>query len=77
MPKKSTKQKKKHCKTCQQDILQNEMSDTFRYQDTYHQLKTKDYCKNHESTYNNHKCKPHWCGDCGYLINYQIDINLN
>ena len=68
------KTKKKHCKTCQQDILQNEIRDIFRYQDTYHQLKAKDYCDNHESIYSTHKCKPHWCGDCGYLINYTIEV---
>ena len=67
--------KKKHCKTCEQDIIKNEDSDTFRYNDTYHQLKVEDYCKRHESTYTNHKCKPHWCGDCGFLINYEIDID--
>ena len=66
--------KKKICKTCNQDILKNEMADTFMYKDTYHQLRTKEYCKEHEQKYTNHKCRPSWCGDCDYLINYQIDI---
>ena len=68
------KKNKKICKTCRQNILANEMNDTFMYKDTYHQLRAKEYCKKHEASYNNHKCKPHWCGDCDYLINYQIEI---
>ena len=44
------------------------------YKDTYHQLRVKNYCKEHEETYRGHKCKPSWCGDCDYLINYQIEI---
>ena len=71
----SKKTKKKICKTCGQDILANEMNDTFMYKDTYHQLRAKEYCKDHESKYGDHKCKPHWCGDCDYLMNYEIDIN--
>ena len=66
--------KKKICKTCGQDILTNEMRDMLMYKDTYHQLKVKDYCKDHEAKYSNHKCKPHWCGDCDYLIKYEIGI---
>ena len=67
--------KKKLCKTCNQDILVNEMRNSYMYKDTYHQLKAKEYCKEHESKYSNHKCKPSWCGDCDYLINYQIEIS--
>ena len=66
--------KVKHCKTCGQDILQNEMRNTFIYKDTYHQLQTKEYCEQHEVVYTNHKCIVDWCGDCGYLIGYQIEI---
>ena len=65
----------KFCKTCGQDILENERRDMYRFQDTYHQLNVKDYCKDHEAVYSNHKCKPHWCGDCGYLRNYEIEID--
>ena len=68
------KSKKKHCKTCGQNILANEMRNMFMYKDTYHQLKAKEYCKEHESKYDGHKCKPHWCGDCDYLIKYIIEI---
>ena len=72
---KSKKVKSKICKTCNQDILENEISNGLMYKDTYHQMQVKNYCKNHEDTYTNHKCKPHWCGDCDYLINYEITID--
>ena len=69
--------KKKICKTCGQDILENEKRDMYMYKDTYHQLITKEYCKNHETSYGDHKCKPSWCGDCGYLIKYEIVIKYD
>ena len=67
--------KKKICKTCGQNILENEASRSLMYKDTYHQIQVKNYCKDHEITYSNHKCKPNWCGDCDYLINYEITID--
>ena len=73
--KKARKPKPKICKTCGQDILKNEMRDMFMFHDTYHQLQTKEYCKDHEMSYSNHKCKPCWCGDCGYLSKYEITID--
>ena len=69
--------KSKICKTCGQDILVNEMRNMFMYHDTYHQLQAKDYCEDHERRYSNHKCKPCWCGDCGFLIKYEIEIKNN
>ena len=74
MAKKSTKPKKKHCKTCDNNIIESEDRGELRYTDTYHQLSTKKYCDEHEQKYTNHKCKPHWCGDCGFLIDYCIEI---
>ena len=71
----SKKVKKKICKTCGQDILMNEMRDMYMFNDTYHQLSVKDYCKEHELVHSEHKCKPHWCGDCGFLIKYEIEID--
>ena len=77
-PKKRSRIKKKPktkiCKTCGQDILENEMRNMLMYKDTYHQLQAKDYCKDHEFKYSHHKCKPHWCGDCDYLWKYEIEI---
>ena len=67
--------KTKFCKVCQQDILENEKRDMFMSHDTYHQLRVKEYCKNHEISYSNHKCKPKWCDKCKYLINYEIIID--
>ena len=68
------KPKTKICKTCGQDILVNEINETYMFQDTYHQLRAKEYCKEHERVYNDHKCRPSWCGDCRYLIKYEIEI---
>ena len=78
-PKKKKRSRKKKsltkiCKTCGQDILENEKRDMFMFHDTYHQLKTKEYCENHERTYSDHTCKPCWCGDCGYLTKYEIEV---
>ena len=64
----------KFCKTCGQDILENEMRDMLMFQDTYHQLQAKEYCSEHTAVHSNHKCKPHWCGDCNYLVKYEIEI---
>ena len=72
---KAEKPKPKLCKTCWQDILKNEMRDMYMFHDTYHQLSVKDYCKEHETTHSDHKCKPVWCGDCGYLSKYEITID--
>jgi len=72
--KRSSKNKPKICNTCGQDILENEIRNLFMYQDTYHQLRAKEYCDDHEATYSDHKCKPHWCGDCGFLTKYEIEI---
>jgi len=76
-PKKRSRKKKpkaKICKTCGGDILANEMRDMLMFQDTYHQLQAKEYCEEHEQIYSDHKCKPHWCGDCRYLTKYEIEI---
>ena len=67
----------KYCKTCGNDILENERRNGFMYKDTYHQLQAKDYCEDHERTYSEHKCKPNWCGDCGYLSKYDITVDWN
>ena len=68
------KKKSKICKTCSQNITANKKNDALRYKDTYHQMLAKDYCSDHETAHSNHKCKPSWCGDCGYLIKYEIEI---
>ena len=65
----------KICDTCGQDILENEKRDMFMFNDTYHQLQTKEYCEDHERTYGDHKCKPCWCGDCGYLTKYEVIVD--
>ena len=73
----SRKEKKygKICNGCNQDILEMEKRDMFMSHDTYHQLQVKDYCKEHERVYSEHKCKPKWCDKCRYLINYEIIID--
>jgi hypothetical protein len=67
--------KSKICTTCNEHIIENEDRDALRFTNTFHQLQTKQYCDSHESTYHGHKCKPHWCGDCGFLMNYDIEIS--
>jgi len=73
-PKKRSKKKVKVCKTCNQDKVNNKERDIYMFKNTYHQLRTKEYCEEHEATYGDHKCNPSWCGDCGYLIKYEIEI---
>jgi len=62
------------CETCNEHIIKNEDRDSLRFTNTFHQIQTKQYCDDHESKYPGHKCKPHWCGDCGFLMNYEIEI---
>jgi len=75
--KKRSKKKKKICKTCNQDTISLKKRGVMRYNNTYDQELAKEYCKEHEMSYSNHKCKPHWCGDCGYLIRYDIEIDYD
>ena len=74
--KKKTKTTTKICKTCGEDIIANEDRNLYRYMDVYAQLQAKEYCEDHVATYSNHKCKPHWCGDCGFLTKYEIEIEV-
>ena len=80
-PVKKTKKKKrsksKVCLTCGQNIVKNKKRDALSYKNTYHQLRTKEYCKEHERVYSDHSCKPSWCGDCGYLMKYEIIIKYD
>ena len=73
--KKRSKSKYKHCGTCEQNITLLKKRDSLNHKNTYHREMAKDYCKNHETSYSYHKCKPHWCGDCGFLIKYIVDID--
>ena len=72
--KKRSKKKYKHCGTCEQNITLLKKNDGLKYNNKYHQVMVKDYCKEHEDRHSEHKCKPHWCGDCDYLIKYDIEI---
>ena len=66
--------KVKICTECEQNILANEKRDMYMKHDTYHQLRVKEYCKEHEISYSNHKCKPIWCKKCKYLAYYEIQV---
>jgi len=66
--------KNKYCSKCDQNITENEKRDMYMSHDTYHQLRTKEYCKDHEFSYGGHKCKPIWCDKCKYLIKYEIQV---
>ena len=37
----------------------------------------KEYWKEHETSHSESTCKPHWCGDCGYLIKYVVEIDFD
>ena len=80
-PIKKTKKKKrspkriKVCKSCSRNITKLQKRDLMRYTNKYDQELAKEYCKEHERTYSDHSCKPHWCGDCGYLIKYDVVVN--
>ena len=65
----------KYCDSCNQNITENEKRDIYMKHDTYHQLHAKEYCKEHEQRYGDHKCKPIWCDDCRYLIKYEVIVN--
>ena len=67
----------KSCKTCYRDIIENENRDMLRFTNTFHQVSAKNYCNTHETSHTDHKCKPHWCGDCGFLLSYEISINFD
>ena len=75
--KKTTKTTKKICKSCGEDIIKNENRDVLRFTNTYHQLSTKNYCEEHIRSYKDHGCKPCWCGDCGFLIKYEIIVKYD
>ena len=74
--KRSKKKKtiKKICKSCGRDIIKNEDRDMLRFTNTYHQLSAKNYCDEHIMSYKDHSCKPCWCGDCGFLMKYEIIV---
>ena len=76
--KKSSSKKRKRdkfCETCGQNITSNKKRNSYMFNNTYHQLSAKEYCKDHEFDYSDHKCRPCWCGDCGYLEKYEILIS--
>ena len=77
--KRSKKKKvaKKICKSCGRDIIKNENRDMLRFTNTYHQLSAKNYCDEHIISYKDHKCKPSWCGDCGFLVKYEIIVKYD
>ena len=70
----SKKVKKKICKTCGEDIVSNSSRGVPMFDNTYHQKQAKDYCKDHTTIYSDHTCKPVWCGDCGFLTKYEIEV---
>jgi hypothetical protein len=72
--KRKRRSKYKYCDTCEQNITLLKKNDGLKYNNKYHQVMVKDYCKEHEDRHSEHKCKPHWCGDCDYLIKYDIEI---
>ena len=62
------------CPSCFRDTKEL-MENTLNFHNDYDKLLAKDYCENHNDRYVGHKCKPHWCGDCGFLIKYVVEID--
>ena len=75
--KRRSKKKRKFCKNCNQDVISLKIRDSLRYNNKEHQRMAKEYCKEHETSHSESTCKPHWCGDCGYLINYEVEIDFD
>ena len=63
------------CVTCDRDTKELMKRDVLNFHSKYDKLLAEEYCKGHEAKYSEHKCKPHWCGDCGYLEKYVVDID--
>ena len=81
-PVKKTKKKKRSskkivCKTCSRNIVKLQKRDLMRYTNKDDQKRAKEYCKEHERMYGDQSCKPHWCGDCGYLIKYEVVVSYD
>ena len=66
--------KSKVCKTCSRNTKNLEKRNLMRFLNLYDQELAKNYCKDHETKYGDHKCEPIWCEDCGFLIKYEIEI---
>ena len=65
----------KYCDSCNQNITEYEKRDVLRVTNRYDKKLAKNYCKEHELSHSEHKCKPIWCNDCRYLIKYEITVN--
>ena len=65
----------KYCDSCNQNITEYEKRNMLRVTNRYDKKLAKGYCKEHELSYGDHKCKPIWCGDCKYLIRYEVTVN--
>ena len=73
--KRSNKKIDKICDTCGQDIQSNQRRNSLRFNDEDHQVLALEHCEDHENKYSGHECKPSWCGDCTYLVKYEIMVN--
>ena len=73
---KRSKRKKRsadeHCDTCDQNITLKKKRNSLNCKDSYLRKLAQESCEDHEDKYSNHKCTPHWCGDCGFLIKYEV-----
>jgi hypothetical protein len=69
------RKKTKFCKTCNEDILENEMRNIPMFQDSHRRIHIEEYCAEHELHYHEHTCKPEWCKDCGFLTKYIIEVH--
>ena len=60
------------CDSCNQDINIEKETASLRNTSKIFRDMAKQYCKEHETNYRFHKCKPIWCKECNYLEKYEI-----
>ena len=65
------------CLTCKHDpkdhLVEGVDANLYKQRKLDHKM-VKDYCKDHEQSFRNHKMKPIWRKCCGILDQYQITL---
>ena len=62
------------CPSCQRDTKEL-IGLALNWHLSEEKIMAEDYCERHKDKHSNHKCKPAWCGDCGYLTKYEITVD--
>ena len=62
------------CSSCFRDTKEL-LGSILNFHNSNDKSMAEQYCENHNTKYIGHKCKPHWCGDCGFHIKYVVEID--